>query len=107
MLPQTKAFVLALILSAIALCCNPVGPRLLLYPFNMLFQQPTNINAVQEWLPPDPASERGIAMLACMFAVLAIPLCAAPSCGCAMSCLLRRHSGWPSSIFGCCSCLEL
>jgi hypothetical protein len=72
--PHPKAFLLALVLSVIALCCNPMGPRLLLYPFNMLFQQPTNINAVQEWLPPDPGSERGIAMLGCMFAVLAIPL---------------------------------
>lgn len=72
--PESTALVGTLALSAVALCLNPLGPRLLLYPFNMLFQQPTNIRAVQEWLPPDPASERGAAMILCAFAVLAIPV---------------------------------
>jgi hypothetical protein len=53
-----------LILCGAALCCNPVGARLLLYPFNVEFQQSTGLMNVEEWLPPDLRSGRGFAMIA-------------------------------------------
>jgi hypothetical protein len=63
-----------LLLCAAALCCNPVGIHLLLYPLNTLFQQSTGMNAVEEWLPPDLRSPRAIGMLGAVFGLLLISL---------------------------------
>jgi hypothetical protein len=63
-----------LVLCGIALCCNPVGVRLLTYPLNTLFQQTTGMNVVEEWLPPDLRSGRTVAMIAASFGVLLIAL---------------------------------
>ena len=70
---ERKMLGLALLLSGLALCLNPVGIQLLLYPLNVGFQQTTNLNAVQEWLPPDLREGRTLAMIA---AALCIPLIA-------------------------------
>ena len=63
-----------LILCGVALCCNPIGIRLLLYPLDMLFHQRTNLNAVAEWFPPDMRGARGLGMIGAVICVLLIPL---------------------------------
>ena len=63
-----------LILCGVALCVNPVGVHLLLYPLNVAFQQSTGINVVEEWQPPDLRSTRAIGMILALVAVLLIPL---------------------------------
>ena len=62
------------ILCGVALCCNPVGIRLLLYPLNVAFQQSTILNAIDEWLPPDLRSVRALGMIAAVVGILVISL---------------------------------
>jgi hypothetical protein len=69
-----KALVAVLAVSAIALCCNPVGIHVLLYPLRVLGQQSTSMNAIDEWLPPDLRSSRGMGLIAAMLAVFLVPL---------------------------------
>ena len=65
-----KFLTVILVLCGVALCCNPVGVRLLTYPLNTLFQQPVDLNAVQEWMAPDLRSGRALAMIAAAAGVL-------------------------------------
>jgi hypothetical protein len=65
---------LILVFCAVALCCNPVGIHLLLYPLNTMFQQPTGLRASQEWLPPDLLEVRTLAMLALSLGIPMIAL---------------------------------
>ena len=58
----------------IALCLNPVGVQVLVYPLKVLGQQSTSMNAIDEWLPPDLRSSRGMALIAAMIAVFLLPL---------------------------------
>ena len=60
-----------------ALCCNPVGIRLLEYPFDALFrifQHAPSVNAVSEWLPPDINSPRALGMLLLVVSIFLISL---------------------------------
>jgi hypothetical protein len=57
-----------------ALCLNPVGPRLLLYPFNVAFRQSTSLAAIYEWQPPALDDLRTLGMLAAVMAVVAAVL---------------------------------
>ena len=66
-----RTLTIVLLLSVMALCLNPVGVRLLIYPLNVAFSQPVGTSAVEEWMPPDPRSARALAMIA---AVIAIPV---------------------------------
>jgi hypothetical protein len=59
---------------AIALCFNPVGVQVFLYPLKVLGQQPTSMNAIDEWLPPDLRSSRGMALIAAMIGVFLLPV---------------------------------
>jgi len=52
-----------LLLCTVAICCNPVGVRLLIYPFDALFHQTASMNSIDEWLPADLRSLRGVGML--------------------------------------------
>jgi hypothetical protein len=61
-------------LCAIALCCNPVGIDVFLYPLKVLGQQSTSMAAIDEWLPPDLRSARGIGIIAAMLGLLLFPL---------------------------------
>ena len=63
-----------LLLCGAALCCNPVGFRLLLYPLDALFHQKTGLNAVDEWLPPDLRDGRALAMIGLVIGVFLISL---------------------------------
>jgi hypothetical protein len=60
----------ALALSTAALFLNPIGIRLVLYPFDVLLRQRTNIGAVEEWFPPNLGDMNTLLMLAAMGAVL-------------------------------------
>jgi hypothetical protein len=63
-----------LILCGVALCVNPVGVHLLLYPLNVAFQQATSLNVIDEWLPPDLRSLRGVGMIVAVVGILLVSL---------------------------------
>ena len=69
---ERQALGLVLLLCVLALCANPIGIRLLLYPLNVAFQQPTNLSAVEEWLPPDLRSGRALGMIGAVIGILLI-----------------------------------
>jgi hypothetical protein len=72
-----KILGIMLLLCAGALCCNPVGIRLLVYPLDTvfrLFRQAPGVSAVEEWLPPDLNSPRALGMLSTAAAVLLFSL---------------------------------
>jgi hypothetical protein len=72
---QTRKWLgLTLVLCALALCCNPVGIRLLLYPLDTMFHQKTGLSAVEEWLPPDLASGRTLSMIGLVIAMMILPM---------------------------------
>ena len=55
---------IALILSSIALFLNPVGIKLILYPFDTMLNMPLLLASVAEYAPLQMASGRGIALMA-------------------------------------------
>ena len=55
-----------------ALFVNPIGPRLVLYPLNVIFSQPANLGAVEEWFPPDLGSDRALGMVGLLAAVFGL-----------------------------------
>jgi hypothetical protein len=65
-------FGVTLLLCALALCCNPIGSRLLLYPLDTLFHQRVGLSAVDEWLPPVLGSGRALAMVGLVVGVFVI-----------------------------------
>jgi hypothetical protein len=69
---ERKALGTVLLVSVLALCCNPVGVRLLLYPLNVGLQQSVQMSAVEEWLPPDLRSVRALAMIAVVVGVVVV-----------------------------------
>jgi hypothetical protein len=72
--PTQKTLVIAGALCVLALSCNPAGIHILLYPLNVLGQQSTSMNAIDEWLPPDLRSSRGLGLIAAVLGILLIPL---------------------------------
>src|SRR5947209_2927186 len=44
-------FAIAFAASLAALLLNPVGIKLVVYPLDLMFNQSTNLNSVDEWLP--------------------------------------------------------
>ncbi len=60
---RRRALTLALIGSVFALFLNPVGLKLILYPLNLLMNQPINIGNVQEWQSLRLTDPRGLAFL--------------------------------------------
>lgn len=72
--PTRKSLAMVLALCAVALCWNPAGIHVFLYPLNVLGQQSTSMNAIDEWLPPDLRSSRGMGLIAAVLGVLFIPL---------------------------------
>jgi hypothetical protein len=65
-----KALGVTLVLCVLALCANPIGIRLLLYPLNVAFHQSTAVHAVQEWLPPDLQEGRAWGMIGAVIGIL-------------------------------------
>jgi len=72
--PDRRRLGLALALSAAALFLNPVGPRLLAYPFDVMFHQSDNLASVSEWRPLDVHEPRGMGMLLVAGSILALSL---------------------------------
>jgi hypothetical protein len=58
-----KTFRLSLVLSVLALFCNPIGITQILYPVNTLLHQPLGLSQVEEWQPLQLTDERGFALL--------------------------------------------
>jgi hypothetical protein len=54
----------ALALSVPALLLNPAGIQQILYPLNAMFGQPVGAASVQEWMPLEMTTARGIALMA-------------------------------------------
>jgi hypothetical protein len=52
------------VLSAGALFVNPIGWRLVLYPFDLIFKQTQNLSSVSEWQPLDLLDPRAAALFA-------------------------------------------
>ena len=73
---RSRTLLIALGLSLLALYLNPIGPKLVSYPFQIIFHSPVNLNAVTEWQPLRLNDARGIGFLALL---TGIPLLAA--CG--------------------------
>ena len=56
-------------LTCLMLLCNPVGWRMLLYPFDLLLRQRDNLTFINEWFPPDPESVRGLGFVLAVAAI--------------------------------------
>jgi hypothetical protein len=59
-------------LSCAALFANPFGYRLVLYPFDLLFRQQSNLKHMQEWQSVDFSVSNGKLAMAVLLALLAI-----------------------------------
>ena len=57
-----------------AVCCNPEGILVLYYPLNVLSNQTTSMNAIDEWLPPSLGTARGMGLVAVGVLLLLLPL---------------------------------
>ena len=68
---ELKELSLALVASLAALFVNPFGYRLVLYPFNFLFHQQSNVQYVEEWQPVDLSAGNGKVALLVIFGLLA------------------------------------
>jgi len=69
---KRKALTLAGGLSAVALLLNPIGPKLIWYPFDTMLHQPLNLSFVNEWQQPDFGNARGLTLLLVAGLVLAV-----------------------------------
>jgi hypothetical protein len=68
---ELKKLLLALAASLAALFVNPFGYKLLLYPFDLLFRQPSNMKYIEEWQSVNFNIWIGGLALAVIFALLA------------------------------------
>jgi hypothetical protein len=63
--PRKTAKMLALAgaLAIPALFCNPVGPKLIWYPIDVMINRPQSLKWIAEWVPSDLGSLRGVLLL--------------------------------------------
>ena len=59
-----KTFLIVVAVSVLALFCNPIGIKQVLYPIDTMFHQPINLANVEEWQPLRMVEARGLALLA-------------------------------------------
>ncbi|PYT02713.1 MAG: hypothetical protein DMF60_20570 [Acidobacteria bacterium] len=59
-----RLLVITSVLSAGALFVNPIGWRLVLYPFDLIFKQTQNLSSVSEWQPLDLLDPRAAVLFA-------------------------------------------
>ena len=71
---QLKTLLLALAASLAALFVNPFGYKLVLYPFDLLFRQPSNLKYIEEWHSVDFSKGSGKLAMIVIFALLAAAL---------------------------------
>lgn len=74
--PRERSMMLAtaFALSLAALLANPIGPKLIWYPVDVMLNQPLNIGMVEEWKQISMSDFRGMALIALGALVLLIPL---------------------------------
>lgn len=65
-----NALIAALLVSIPALFLNPDGIRQVLYPLDTLLHQPVGLSTVQEWLPLQLSSQRGVLFLVTLAVIL-------------------------------------
>jgi hypothetical protein len=68
---ELKKLLISLAASVAALFVNPFGYRLLLYPFDMLFRQQSNLKHMQEWQSIDFATGNGLLAMILILGLLA------------------------------------
>jgi hypothetical protein len=71
---ELRALLLASVTSVAALFINPFGYRLVMYPFNFLFHQQSNVQYVEEWQSVDLSTGNGKVALFVIFGLLAAAL---------------------------------
>ncbi len=71
---ELKKLLLALAASLAALMLNPFGYKLLLYPFEFVFHQQSNVQHIEEWQPVNFSTGNGKLMMIVIFALLAATL---------------------------------
>ena len=69
-----KKIALVFLASLAALFVNPFGYKLVMYPFDLLFRQTSNLKYIQEWHPVDFSSGSGKVMMVLIFGWLAAAL---------------------------------
>jgi hypothetical protein len=69
-----KTLAIAMALSCAALFLNPIGPKLIWYPFEVMFTQPVNLGFITEWQQPDFGTSHGLVLLIVAGLMVAIPL---------------------------------
>ena len=67
---QLKRLLIVLAASLLALFVNPIGYRLVLYPFDLLLHQPGNMQIVEEWRSVDFGNGNGKLVLITVFLLL-------------------------------------
>ncbi len=65
---------MSLLLSVAALFLNPVGLRQVLYPLDTLLHQPLSLSHVDEWMPLQMNSTRGLGVLAILACILLLAI---------------------------------
>lgn len=68
------ALAVSFVISTAALFINPIGPKLIWYPFDVMFRQPLNLGIVGEWHPAPFSDIRAWALPALAMLVVLIPL---------------------------------
>jgi hypothetical protein len=71
---DSKMLAIAFTLSMLALFANPIGPKLLWYPFDTMLNQPVNVHTISEWQQPSLETIRGLALLTVAALILLAPL---------------------------------
>jgi hypothetical protein len=71
---ELRSLLLALAGSIVALFVNPFGYKLVLYPFDLIFRQATNLQHVDEWQPVNFQLTYGKLALIAILALLAVAL---------------------------------
>jgi hypothetical protein len=71
---ELKKLLIVFAASLAALFVNPFGYRLLLYPFDLLFRQPSNMKYIEEWQSVNFSTGHGKLALIMIFSLLAAAL---------------------------------
>lgn len=71
---ERKMLVIAFGLSVAALFINPIGPKLLWYPLDVMRNQSVGVHSVSEWQQPSFENIRGLGLLAIAGLILLIPM---------------------------------
>ncbi|HEY7306976.1 MAG TPA: hypothetical protein VH601_22810 [Bryobacteraceae bacterium] len=71
---ERNMLAVAFALSVAALFVNPIGPKLIWYPFDVMLNQPLNVHTISEWQQPSFESLRGLGLLATAGLIFLVPL---------------------------------